>query len=85
MTTHDYIEAKRELRRLRELEREAFEERVKAEYAKRRADDKAAGRDTSGKSVSLRQLRAHDTVMMDPGEEVLLIRAEIAEIEKATR
>ncbi len=37
---------------------------IAAEYARRRTEDRAAGRDTSGKSVQLRQLRSYDTVIM---------------------
>lgn len=41
-----------------------MEERIKAEYARLRAEDKAAGRDTSGKSVQNRRVLAFDRVNM---------------------
>lgn len=41
-----------------------FEGRVREEYAAMRAADKAAGRDTSGKSVSMRRRVAYDSVLM---------------------
>lgn len=41
-----------------------YEAAVKVEYARLRAADKAAGRDTSGKSVQNRRTAAYDLVMM---------------------
>jgi hypothetical protein len=62
-----YREAAARLEKARERYAAEQEARVKVEYARRRAEDKAAGRDTSGKSVSRRRTLAHDSVMMhDP-------------------
>lgn len=41
-----------------------YDERIREEYAAMRAADKAAGRDTSGKSVADRRRAAYDVVMM---------------------
>lgn len=41
-----------------------YEAEVKRVYADMRAADKAAGRDTSGKSVATRRTIAYDVVMM---------------------
>lgn len=44
-----------------------YEQAWRTEYARRRAEDKAAGRDVSGKSVSGRRVRAMDVAWMsDP-------------------
>lgn len=54
-----------------------FDAAVKAEYARRRAADKAAGRDTGGGSVQGRHQLAYDRIMMSSEA-----RTKIAEVER---
>lgn len=56
---------------------------IKARYAELRAEDKAAGRDTSGKSVQRRQTLAFDQVIMS--DEHRAIWREVDKLEDAYR
>lgn len=52
----------------REARRAYFEAAVARRYAEIRAEDKAAGRDTSGKSVAARRRYAYDDVTIGDAE-----------------
>lgn len=65
-STEKFLAARATYYRAKDEADSAREREVKAEYARLRAEDKAAGRDTSGKSVQSRRTLAHDIVMMRP-------------------
>lgn len=79
----EFVELRRRYTEARDAADAFAEAEIKAEYARRRAEDKAAGRDTSGRSVATRRLRAYDTVMLraDVRERYAAVR----EIEDAYR